>query len=145
MLSMASCTVSRSPKLLSTGFNHVLRVLTPPEWHAILGVELVLYVQTMQALLRRDSKHPRTNRFFAIFSTVLLFLITIFVAVQAVFGEEMWIVNADFEGGSAAYLETHASVWYQTWGTAASIALQLMSDALLVSRLRAQRSGTGEC
>lgn len=84
--------------------------------------------------MRRDTEHPRTNRFFAIFSTILLFLVTIFVAVQAVFGEEMWIVNAGFEGGPGAYLSTHASVWYQTLGTTASIIMQLMSDALLVSQ-----------
>ena len=120
---------------LHTVFGHVRRMLTLDGWH-VTGVEVVLYVQTMQALLRRDTKHPRTNRFFAILSTALLFLITIFVAVQAVFGEEMWIVNANFEGGSAAYLATHASVWYQTMGTTASIVLQLMSDALLVSRVR---------
>jgi hypothetical protein len=47
----------------------------------------------------------------------------------------MWIVNAGFEGGSAAYLAMYASVWYQTMGTAASIMLQLMSDALLVGRV----------
>jgi hypothetical protein len=99
------------------------------------GVELVFYVKTVQALLRGDRKHARTNRFFVIFSTALLFLITIFVAVEAVFGQEMWIVNAGFEGGSAAYFAMYASVWYQTMGTAASIMLQLMSDALLVGRV----------
>jgi len=100
----------------------------------LYGVELVLYVKTIQALLRADRRHTRTNRFFMIFSTALLFLITIFVAVQAVFGQEMWIVNAGFEGGSAAYLATYASVWYQTMGTTASIILQLLSDALLIYR-----------
>ena len=98
------------------------------------GIELVLYVKTIQALLHADKSHARANRFFFIFSTVILFLITIFVAVQSVFGEEMWIVNADFEGGSAAYFATYASVWYQTMGTTASIMLQLMTDGFLVGR-----------
>ncbi|KAI9458752.1 hypothetical protein HD554DRAFT_2001206, partial [Boletus coccyginus] len=99
----------------------------------LYGVELVLYIKTIQSL-RADPKHTRTNHFFAIFSTALLFFITIFVAVQAVFGQEMWIANAGFEGGSAGYLATYASVWYQTMGTTASIILQLMSDALLIYR-----------
>ena len=63
----------------------------------------------------------------------MLILVTIFVVVQSVFGQEMWIVNADYPGGSAAYLATHAAVWYQTMGTTASVMLQLMSDGLLVS------------
>ena len=104
------------------------------EWYAT-GIELVFYVKTVQALLRADRKNARTNRFFVILSTAFLFLITIFVAVEAVFGQEMWIVNAGFEGGSAAYLATYASVWYQTMGTTASITLQLMSDAFLVGRM----------
>jgi len=136
---MVSCTVSQSlsSSLLTVLFVWelvVLNVALIVEWYAT-GVELVLYIKTIQALLRPGTKHIRTNRFFMIFSTALLFLITIFVAVQAVFGQEMWIVNAGFEGGSAAYLAAYASVWYQTLGTTASIILQLMSDALLVSRV----------
>jgi len=53
---------------------------------------------------------------------------------QSVLGEEMWIVNANYPGGSAMYLAAYASVWYQTMGTTASIILQLMSDGLLIYR-----------
>ncbi len=60
-------------------------------------------------------------------------MITIYVAVQAVFGQEMWIVHADYPGGSGPYLADHAAVWYQTLGSAASVVLNFMSDALLVS------------
>lgn len=72
------------------------------------------------------------DKFLVLFSTVLLLLNTIFVATEAVFGEEMWIVNADYPGGQNAYLVDFASVWYQTFGTAASILLNLLSDAFLV-------------
>ena len=92
----------------------------------------MLYGQTMQAFFHRGIKPSRAKRLFAIFNTAILLLVTIFVAVQAVFGQEMWIINAGFEGGSAAYLATHNSVWYRTLGTTASIILQLMSDAFLV-------------
>ena len=67
-----------------------------------------------------------------LFSTVLLLLNTVFVATESAFGEEMWVVNANYPGGQDAYLEAFASVWYQTFGTAASIVLNLFSDALLV-------------
>lgn len=55
------------------------------------------------------------------------------MAVQAIFGEEMWIVHADYPGDAAAYLQEYASVWYQTMGTTASVALNLLADRLMVS------------
>ncbi|KAH9850923.1 hypothetical protein C2E23DRAFT_734006 [Lenzites betulinus] len=107
-------------------------------FNAILyGVELVLYFMTVRAMFnpkqrRMDSR--RSDRFFVFFSTALLCLNTIFVATEAVFGEEMWVINADYPGGQDAYLGDFAAVWYQTLGTAASIVLNLLSDGLLIYR-----------
>ena len=53
-------------------------------------------------------------------------------AVDTVFGEIMWITNADYPGGSGAYLAAYAAVWYQTMGTAATVLLSFLSDSLLV-------------
>ena len=87
---------------------------------------------TVRAMLSRKRKHVPTDKYFLLFSTVLLCLNTVFVATEAVFGEEMWIVNANYPGGMDQYLGDFASVWYQTFGTAASIVLNLLSDGLLV-------------
>ncbi|KIJ65817.1 hypothetical protein HYDPIDRAFT_27050 [Hydnomerulius pinastri MD-312] len=104
-------------------------------FNAILyGIEITLYYNTMSILWRKKEKDARATRFYMAFSTAAFLLVTIFVAVEAVFGQEMWIVNANFPGGSAAYLATYASVWYQTMGTAASVILQLMSDGVLIYR-----------
>ena len=66
-------------------------------------------------------------------SNGLLSMITISLIVQAIFGEEMWITNADYPGGSPAYLADHAAVWYETLGSASTIVLSLISDGFLVS------------
>ncbi|KAL6306350.1 hypothetical protein BKA93DRAFT_729653 [Sparassis latifolia] len=101
----------------------------------LYGVELVLYVTSMKTLLESRKRHKKaSDLFFMWFSTTLLVLTTIYMAVESVFGEEMWIVNAEFPGGDGAYLATYASVWYQTMGTAASFALNLLSDGLLIYR-----------
>ena len=94
----------------------------------------MLYFGTVWLILqggRHTSK--QSDRRFLYFSTVLLCMITIYVAVQAVFGQEMWIVNADYPGGSGQYLADNAAVWYETLGSAASVVLNLLSDGLLVS------------
>ncbi|KAI0062058.1 hypothetical protein BV25DRAFT_1825922 [Artomyces pyxidatus] len=100
----------------------------------LYGIQLVLYTQTMRRLFSMKGGRRSADRFFMLFSTVNLILITIFVAVQSVFGEEMWIVNADFPGGQGAYMQEYAAVWYQTMGTTASIALNLFSDGFLIYR-----------
>ncbi|KAF9228296.1 hypothetical protein BS17DRAFT_799667 [Gyrodon lividus] len=101
----------------------------------LYGVELVLYFQTMQILLKtRRPETKKSDRFMMTFSSALLFLITIYVATESILGEEMWIINSDYPGGSAAYLASYASAWYQTMGTASGILLQLLSDGLLIYR-----------
>ena len=92
----------------------------------------MLYFMTVRIMLSRKHRHAPRDKWFLCFSTALLCLNTIFVATQAVFGEEMWIVNANYLGGMDAYLGDFASVWYQTLGTAASIVLNLLADGLMV-------------
>ncbi|KAL1943547.1 hypothetical protein VTO73DRAFT_3992 [Trametes versicolor] len=101
----------------------------------LYGVELMLYFASTTIILRnKDPRNAKSFRLFLYLSTGLLLMITIYVAVQAVFGQEMWIVHADYPGGSGAYLADNAAVWYQTLGSAASIVLNLMSDGLLLYR-----------
>ncbi|RPD54560.1 hypothetical protein L226DRAFT_539293 [Lentinus tigrinus ALCF2SS1-7] len=100
----------------------------------IYGMQLVVYFLTVRVMLSRKHKHAPSDKFFLLFTTIVLLLNTVFVATEAVFGEEMWIVNADYAGGMDAYLNDFASVWYQTFGTAASIVLNLLSDGLLIYR-----------
>lgn len=103
------------------------------------GIELILYGMTMKVLLKNKRK-TRSDKFFMFFSSALLVLITIFVATEAVFGEEMWIVNANYPGGQAAYLGAYAAVWYQTLGTASSFVLNLLADGLMASIIRPLRA-----
>ncbi|KAI0660205.1 hypothetical protein C8Q70DRAFT_81713 [Cubamyces menziesii] len=104
-------------------------------FNAILyGIELFLYFESVNIILSSRDRNGLDRRLFLYFSTALLLLITVYVAVQAVFGQEMWIVHVDYPGGSAQYLADNAAVWYQTLGSAASIVLNLMSDGLLLYR-----------
>ena len=73
------------------------------------------------------------DKFMMVFSTVLLILNTIFWTTQVYFGQRMWINNPDYPDGIDGYWQDNSSVWYQTWGTTACVASNLMSDALLVN------------
>jgi hypothetical protein len=86
----------------------------------LIGSVLVLYYLTMQIYIERGSL-PQPH--YMILSTVQLFLVAIFVATQ---GEEIWIVHADYPGGSFAYFAAHVSNW--NFGSLVSTVRQLMSD-----------------
>ena len=100
--------------------------------YCLTGVELVLYGMTMNELVSRRKKWTRTDKVYMAFSTALLVLITIYMSTEAVFGEEMWIVNQNTPGGPLGFLVENADIWYQTMGTGACVLLTVFSDTLLV-------------
>ena len=96
------------------------------------GVELVLYFLTLQGLFRRGSHNSaKSRRFFTIYSTILLLLLTIDISVNAVWGEQMWITN---QANVPGFIVAETSVWYQTLGSTSVVALIFMGDALLVCK-----------
>ena len=94
---------------------------------------MVLYFLTIHSFVKTRGHKRKLDTFFIFFSTALLLLITIYIACQSVFGEEMWVVNTDYPGGDAAYSYENESVWYQILATAAFIILNLLCDGLMVS------------
>lgn len=102
----------------------------------LYGVELVMYFMTLQGLFRKGNHNSaKSRRFFAIYSTVLLLLLTIDISVNAVWGEQMWITFRDGPGGVPGFIVTQTSVWYQTLGSTSVVCMIFLGDALLLYRL----------
>ena len=97
----------------------------------------MLYFWTVRLILEERKKYhgriTRQNKTLFVLSTYYLGAITVYYATQAVFCEEMWIVNASFPGGSALWFAENAAVWYETWGTASGVLLNLVTDGYQVS------------
>lgn len=87
---------------------------------------------TVRQLMRRRASGA-SYRFFLMFSTALVLLLTMDISVNAVWGEIMWINARDQPGGVTLFIETQLSNWYQAWGSSTAVGLTLLSDALLVS------------
>ena len=66
------------------------------------------------------------------YSTALLILLTIDIAANAFWCEQMWITSRDMAGGPAMFIAQNLSVWYQIMGSASAVALIFLGDALLV-------------
>lgn len=117
-------------------------VIHPVTWHSwgwVSGFELVLYSATLAIMHKNrggDARAKRSNARLLLLSTGLLAMITIFLIVQAFFGEQMWITNEFYPGGTAGYFADHAAIWYETLGSAAGVVLSLMSDGFLVRLFR---------
>ncbi|KAF8549710.1 hypothetical protein OG21DRAFT_1420900 [Imleria badia] len=102
----------------------------------LYGVELVLYFQTMAIFLGRRRHRHKSDIFYAAFSTVMLVLITIWVAALAMFGQKMWLLDRNYPGGPMAYHTANSSSLYMDCGRMALIILQQMTDALMIYRCR---------
>ncbi|KAH0828687.1 hypothetical protein J3R83DRAFT_3056 [Lanmaoa asiatica] len=102
----------------------------------LYGIELLLYLKTIHILLTNRGARKRSDLFYAFFSSLMLFSVTVWVATQAIFGEKMWLLESDFPGGPDAYWKEYISAWYMDWGTTAVVMLQLMTDALMIHRCR---------
>ena len=98
------------------------------------GVAVVFYLKIARLIFksRRVDQPQRSDKWLLVLSTGLMVMITIYVIAQNFFGEEMWVINEGYPGGSGQYYADHAAVWYQTLGSASSVVLCLMSDAFLV-------------
>ena len=95
------------------------------------GFELIAYCVTIYTLSTKPQR-GHSDPFYIVFSTLLLVLMTMLYSTNAIFGEEMYIVNAGHSGGMDAYLAAYVNVWYQTLGSSAPIAANLLGDALMV-------------
>ena len=93
-----------------------------------------MYSITMKSLLvGKNSNFLRVNRFFAVYSTVLILLLTIDISCNAIWGEQMWISFRNGPGGVPGFIVAQTSVWYETLGSASGVAIIFMGDGLLVS------------
>ena len=96
------------------------------------GVELVLYHKTMRIFLGRIRKRHESDVFFAAFSTVMFILATGWTVIDAVIGEDIWLLDRNYPGGPVAYLSGPPSDWSNRVRTVVVIILQQMTDGLMV-------------
>ncbi|KAI9457705.1 hypothetical protein HD554DRAFT_2301550 [Boletus coccyginus] len=100
----------------------------------LYGVEIVLYLETIHAVLTVRKEWGHSEVLHVLFSTVMLILITIWVSTNAIFGQEMWLIHSDYPGGASEYWVLNMANWYLVVARAAVLVLQLMTDALLIYR-----------
>jgi len=100
----------------------------------LYGVDIAIYYSTMRNLYFAKTSQASAQK-MAILSTASLFLLTIDVSTNAIYGEQAWITFRDVvPGGPPAWIVANFSVWYQTLSTSSVAGLVFMSDAFLMYR-----------
>ncbi|KAF8130302.1 hypothetical protein EV363DRAFT_1399472 [Boletus edulis] len=102
----------------------------------LYGIALLLYYKTIRVLLSPRGAHKRSNLLYALFSSIMVFSITVWVCTRAIIGDRMWLLQTGCMGGPYAWWKTNLSAWYMEWSRVAAIILQLMTDALMLYRCR---------
>ncbi|KAG9311427.1 hypothetical protein JVU11DRAFT_8540 [Chiua virens] len=102
----------------------------------LYGIQLGLYFETIATLwsVRRENKTSYV--FYTVFSSIMLFLVTVWISTEAFFTEKMWILDSSYPSGPDQYWKDNSSVWYMDLGTTAAVLLQLVTDALMIYRCR---------
>ena len=96
------------------------------------GIELVLYFKTMRIFVARRKNPLPTDAFYAIFSSVMFFLATMWIVTTSLFGLGMWLLDRTFPGGPSTYMTGPPSLVTRCIMLAESVVVQQMADALMV-------------
>ncbi|KAN0096982.1 hypothetical protein V8E55_001428 [Tylopilus felleus] len=102
----------------------------------LYGIELVLYFRTMRIFIARRAQPHKSDMFYAIFSTVMLILITIWITSPISFGQKMWLLDRSYPGGPMAYHNAYSSSVYMSFARFSVAIQQQMADGLMVYRCR---------
>ncbi|KAJ7039535.1 hypothetical protein C8F04DRAFT_293748 [Mycena alexandri] len=99
----------------------------------LYGVQLTCFFMS-SFFLWNNSKSDKSKYVYIGYSAALLVLITIAMACNLWFGQEMWIEHRDVDGGPVAFFGENIAAWYNTLGTAADITANVLGDGLMLYR-----------
>lgn len=114
------------------GESRVIRVESRGLTDQLLGIELLLYFRTMRVFFARRRRPHKSDTFYAIFSTVMFILITVWVTAVSSFGQRIWLLHRNYPGGPMAYHKANSSGLHMDLGRFSLAILQQMADALMV-------------
>lgn len=96
------------------------------------GVEIFIFLAAVYCIGHRPSKYRKSQIFYIVHGGILLALVTIEVAVDAMWGQFMWIDHRNYPGGPLQFLADSQFSWSFVLPFAASVAANIFSDGILV-------------
>ncbi|CAK5279916.1 unnamed protein product [Mycena citricolor] len=100
----------------------------------LFGCQIFMFLLSNYFLLFTSSDVRKESVFYVTYGTVMILLWTVASSCNALFGQLAWIDHRDIAGGPAQYMADNFAAWYNTLGTAAGVAMNFLSDGLLLYR-----------
>jgi len=113
----------RSPQPSSQSF-----CLTQPE----AGLEIFTFFASVFYISNRPDDYRKGRIFYVAISGILLALTTIEMALDALWGQYMWIDDRNYPGGPLGFFAVTGDAWYNVLGLATGAAVNILGDGLLV-------------
>ncbi|KAJ7650703.1 hypothetical protein FB45DRAFT_888553 [Roridomyces roridus] len=107
----------------------------------LYGIQLCMAFMSAY-FLSTSSKTDNSRCFYIIYSSILLVLITIAMSCNLFFGQMMWIEHRDVPGGPVEFFSDNIAAWYNTFGTAADVTADVLSNAMMLYRCYVFWSGS---
>jgi hypothetical protein len=95
-------------------------------------LEIFTFFAAVYCISHRPPEYRKRQKFYIAYGGILLSLTTIEVALDALWGQYMWIDRRDHPGGPLGFFAVSQDAWYVTTGFGASVMTNILGDGLLV-------------
>jgi hypothetical protein len=96
------------------------------------GLEIFTFFTSVLCISNRPDDYRKGRTFYVVFGGILLALTTIEIALDALWGQYMWIDDRNYPGGPLEYFVETGDAWYNVVGLAAGALVNILGDGLLV-------------
>jgi len=100
----------------------------------LYGVEVSIFFASVYCISHRPSNYRKRQKFYIVYGAILLALITIQVAFDAMWGTFMWISHRNYPGGPLGFYGASEGTWYNAMTFAANSTGNILANGLLVYR-----------
>jgi hypothetical protein len=96
------------------------------------GLNIFAFFASVYCISNHPSDYRRGQTFYVVYGGILLALITIDMATDALGGQYMWIDNRNYPGGPLGYTAATGAAWFNVLGETAAVVANILGDGLLV-------------
>lgn len=95
-------------------------------------MEIFTFFASVFCISNRPNDYRKGRLFYVAIGGILLALTTIEMALDALWGQYMWIDNRNYPGGPLGFFAATGDAWYNVLGLATGAAVNILGDGLLV-------------
>ena len=95
-------------------------------------MEIVSFFAAVCCISHRPSGYRKGQKFYVIYGGILLLITAIEVALDALWGQYMWINRRNYPGGPLGFYQASQVAWYTTMSIGAGFMVNILGDGLLV-------------